>query len=178
MSFLNRTKMPVTQCTHQVSDDEEILLTAVLGSCIAVCAFDEKAKVGGMNHILLPGKFDGNLHDTAGMYGANLMELLLNDLMRRGARKRNLQCKLFGGAKVMDTEFDVGRQNIEFVSQYIQNENLNVLSSSVGGSCGRQLEFHPVSGKSRQKLLPDIKTREKPAAAPKISKDVGEMELF
>ncbi len=43
----------VLQGEYEVSRDPHLVLTTVLGSCIACCLFDPVAKVGGMNHFLL-----------------------------------------------------------------------------------------------------------------------------
>ena len=80
--FDQPNRINVTQCTHYATNDETVVCSAVLGSCVAVCAYDPIMKIGGMNHILLPGKADAS-DPRVGMFGTNLMELLLNDLIDR-----------------------------------------------------------------------------------------------
>lgn len=166
------------QCKHHVSSEEDVVLAAVLGSCIAVCAFDETAKVGGMNHILLPGGKSNASNEQGSMYGINLMELLLNDLFKRGARRGRLQLKLFGGAKLFDTGLDAGARNIEFISEFVANENLEVSASSLGGNLGRQVEFQPVTGRSRQRFISDHKDDILVTPPKSSSGETGEVEFF
>ena len=75
---------------------DELVITTVLGSCIAACLWDTHMRVGGMNHFLLP---DSDAPDVTGRYGSYAMELLINELLKRGARRENLQAKIFGGRR-------------------------------------------------------------------------------
>ena len=118
-----------------------------------------------MNHILLPGGQAGR-GANLNMYGANLMELLLNDLYKMGASKSTLELKLFGGARVLSTGANIGQENIDFLLQFVEMENLKVVSQSMGGEKGRRIEFHPTTGKTRQKFLNDeVKAQRPPVAA-------------
>ncbi len=128
-----KSRKNVPQCTHFCTADDSLLLTAVLGSCVAMCVYDEMVKVGGMNHILLPGQ--GSLSEVDGLYGANLVELLLNELYQNGARRGHLKFKLFGGAKLLKTGMNVGEKNVEFVLGLLATEGMNIVSSSLGGAC-------------------------------------------
>ena len=77
---------------------EDIMIMTVLGSCIAACIWDSRARLGGMNHFMLP---DGDFSEGGGRYGSYAMELLINQLLKAGARREFLQAKVFGGAQVM-----------------------------------------------------------------------------
>jgi chemotaxis protein CheD len=87
---------------------EDMMITTVLGSCIAACIWDSKARAGGMNHFMLP---EGDSNDGGGRYGSYAMELLINQLLKAGARRESMQAKIFGGAQVMAgfTSMNVGR---------------------------------------------------------------------
>lgn len=164
-----------------VTDETTTVLTTILGSCVAACVFDPVARVGGMNHILLPGKAEDQMDARVGMYGSNLMELLLNDLFKKGAVKKNLEIKLFGGARMGMSALQTGRRNVEFIQDFIRNEGLNVVSESLGGTQGRRIEFHPVTGKTRQRLLDEVtfeRDELKPVIAAPPVPSAGSMELF
>ena len=181
MSFDAPIRHTVHQCTHQVSDSDDTLLTSILGSCVAACVYDPVLKVGGMNHILLPGKADSGLDTRTGMYGSNLMELLLNDMFKMGASKKRLEVKLFGGAAMGMSALNTGKRNVDFIKEFVRNEGLNVISESLGGSQGRRIEFHPVTGKTRQRLLDEVsfeKTEMKPPRPAPVVPEAGSMELF
>ena len=73
------------------------VIHTVLGSCAAVCLFDPMKRIGGMNHIFLPGKADMAHFDDAARYGINAMELLTNKMLNLGADRGKLAAKVFGG---------------------------------------------------------------------------------
>ena len=160
-----------------VTDDPDMLLTTVLGSCVAACVFDPQSGVGGMNHFLLSEQERDKDNGRDRLYGSYLMELLLNGLYKRGARKENLKVKLFGGAKMFDSRFDPGKRNSEFITKFMQDERLEVIASSLGGSCGRRIEFQPANGHTRQKMM--IEAVEETKVVPDLKdNNHGELELF
>ncbi len=103
-------KVHIIQGQYYVSDDPNVVLMTLLGSCVAACIHDPVARVGGMNHFLLPGAGRNTNTREAERYGVHLMELLLNGLLQYGARKDRLQAKLFGGARTIERLSDIGHQ--------------------------------------------------------------------
>ena len=115
-----------------VHEGDDLLLMTVLGSCVAACLVDRAARIGGMNHFMLP---DGG---AAGRYGAYAMELLINEMMKRGARRDRLEAKVFGGGQVMRnfSSMNVGEQNVRFIEQFLADERITIVSRDV-------LDIHP-----------------------------------
>ena len=107
----------ISQGQFAVDSSPEVTISTILGSCIAACIWDPVAKVGGMNHFLLP---DGPQSAEGGFssFGANAMELLINTLIRSGAHKDRLRAKVFGGAEMYRGLTDAGNRNGEFVLNY------------------------------------------------------------
>ncbi|MFN3521759.1 MAG: chemotaxis protein CheD [Phenylobacterium sp.] len=174
-------RVHVVQGEHYVSGDPDTLLTTILGSCVAVCMTDPVRGVGGMNHFLLPeGRTEGA--DAGRRYGVNLMELLINDLLRLGAKRERLQAKLFGGARMFDGLSDVGASNAAFAEKFLRDEGIAVVGSSLGGMEARRVQFWPTTGRAQQKTVTDhadlasLRQRPKPAPAPAV--DDGAVELF
>ncbi|WP_265259487.1 chemoreceptor glutamine deamidase CheD [Verminephrobacter aporrectodeae] len=134
-----------------VSDESMIIMT-VLGSCIAACLWDSRAHVGGMNHFMLP---DGDLADASGRYGSYAMELLINEMLKLGARRETMQAKIFGGAQVMHkfTTMNVGERNTQFVLNYLHTERIPIVSEDVLDIYPRKVVFFPVTGKAMVKRL-------------------------
>lgn len=134
-----------------VSSDDVMIMT-VLGSCIAACLWDGRARVGGMNHFMLP---DGDSPDGAGRYGSYAMELLINQLIKGGARRETLQAKVFGGGQVMAgfTAMNVGERNTQFVIDYLATERIPIVSQDVLDIHPRKVCFFPVTGKAMVKRL-------------------------
>jgi chemotaxis protein CheD len=132
-----------------VHDADDLLLTTVLGSCVSVCLIDRVAHLGGMNHFMLP---DGG---SAGRYGVYAMELLINGMMKRGARRERLQAKVFGGGHVMSnfSTINVGEQNVAFIDQFLASERIPVLSRDVLDIHPRKVCLFPGSGRALVKKL-------------------------
>jgi len=137
-----------------VTRTNETIVT-VLGSCISACIRDPIAGVGGMNHFMLPADNSGGgtkLSESA-RYGNFAMEMLINEILKNGGKKSNLEVKIFGGGKILKNMTDVGERNIEFALTYIKTEGLNLISSDVGSPHPRKVYYFPDSGRVRLKKL-------------------------
>ena len=177
-------RINIIQGDHYVDNNPMTVLTTILGSCIATCLWDPVASVGGMNHFLLPGKnIDTHRFSQPNLqrYGINLMELLLNDLFRRGAVKSQLKAKIFGGAAIVKGLTDVGAMNSIFAEKFLSEEGIELVSKSVGGTYGRKIQFWPVGGRARQAFMTsDINSiiRDEVKHTPVIQHISGQVELF
>lgn len=153
-------RVHIIQGEYKVVNDPSVFLSTILGSCVAACLRDPIAGVGGMNHFLLPGAANaGSGGGDATRYGVHLMELLINGLLKKGARRDRLEAKVFGGAKTIATFSNVGEQNAAFAMKFLRDEGIKVVGSSTGGEHGRKLEFWPVSGRARQYPLTGAETQ-------------------
>jgi len=135
--------------------EEDMLIMTTLGSCIAACLYDRNAKVGGMNHFMLP---DGA--GDSGRYGSYAMELLINEMMKRGAQRSTMEAKVFGGGQVVSgmTTMNVGERNTNFVMDYLKTERIPVVSKDVLDVYPRKVCFLPGSGKAMVKRLAPTNT--------------------
>ena len=143
---------------YYVTEGGEAICT-VLGSCISVCARDATRNIGGMNHFMLPldrskGQSSwGDAGSAATRYGNVAMERMINDMLKCGARRTDLQFKLIGGGKVLAAMTDVGATNIEFVRRFMKTEGLYVVGEDLGDIFPRKVQFFPDSGRVRVKRL-------------------------
>jgi chemotaxis protein CheD len=139
-------------------DDEDTLIMTTLGSCIAACLWDRVARVGGMNHFMLPDAGQGAT--DGGRYGSYAMELLINELQKRGANRSTLEAKVFGGGAVMSgmSSLNVGERNTAFVLDYLRTERIPVVSRDVLEIYPRKVCFFPASGKAMVKRLAPTNT--------------------
>jgi chemotaxis protein CheD len=130
--------------------DEDMLIMTTLGSCIAACLWDRQARVGGMNHFMLP---EGA--GESGRYGSYAMELLINELMKRGASRLTMEAKVVGGGQVISgmNTMNVGERNTRFVIDYLRTERIPILSKDVLDVYPRKVCFLPKSGKAMVKRL-------------------------
>lgn len=174
-------RVHIVQGEYRVTGDSCVVLTTILGSCVAACMRDPGLAIGGMNHFLLPGRDAPNglpLAD-AESYGVHLMELLVNGLLRQGARRERLEAKLFGGARTVEGLADVGARNAEFAERFLRHEGISLVGGSLRGEQGRRIQFWPCSGRARQIFIgsgPMPATQSAPAA-PLIS-NRGLVEFF
>ena len=134
--------------------EQDLLLVTVLGSCIAACIWDAQSQVGGMNHFMLP---DG---DSNGRYGSYAMELLINELLKKGAHRQTLQAKIFGGGQVMHSisSINVGERNTSFVLDYLRTEHIPVVSQDVMDIYPRKVCYFAQNGKAMVKRLAHTRT--------------------
>lgn len=172
----------VGQGEHHVSADRNVMITTILGSCIAACIRDPQAGIGGMNHFLLPEGDAGADGDAARRYGVNAMERLINSLLGAGARRDRLEAKLFGGASMFDRLRDIGVENAAFAHRFLQAEGIAVVGGDTGGNQARRVRFWPATGQAQQRLLadadPGVFVRERTLVVPPAVIDHGDLELF
>jgi len=136
-------------------DSEDMLVMTTLGSCIAACLYDRQARIGGMNHFMLPeGAGD------SGRYGSYAMELLINEMMKRGASRLTMEAKVFGGGAVIAgmNSINVGERNTKFVLDFLSTERIPVVSKDVLEIYPRKVCFLPASGKAMVKRLAPTNT--------------------
>lgn len=167
----------VIQGEQRISDDPNVVLTTILGSCVAACLRDPLAGVGGMNHFLLPGTEEGA--DQTGVserHGVHAMELLVNAMLDRGAVRSRLEAKLFGGAKTIKGLADVGTLNANFAEAFLRRERIANVGGCLRGALGRRIQFWPVSGRARRIFL--AYAEEPPARVPPPPANSGSLELF
>lgn len=130
---------------------QEMVLVTVLGSCVAACIRDKQSGVGGMNHFMLPdsGTDRGTPASESARYGAFAMEVLVNELLKLGARRSNFEAKVFGGGAVMSglTQANVGERNAAFVIEYLRTEAIALAARDLLDIYPRKVYFFPRSGR-------------------------------
>ena len=136
---------------------KEMLIVTVLGSCVSACIRDRVTGLGGMNHFMLPdGAGDANSPISASMrYGTYAMEVLINDLLKSGARRENLEAKVFGGGAVLRgfSAMNVGERNAAFVINFLKTERIPVVAEDLNDIYPRKVYFFPRTGKVLVKKL-------------------------
>jgi chemotaxis protein CheD len=134
----------------------DVLIVTVLGSCVSVCLHDRLARIGGMNHFMLPDHRDsgGVLSDSA-RYGAFAMEILVNNLLKAGASRSRLEAKVFGAGRVLSglSSTDIGAHNARFAMHYLEDEGIKVAASDLLGVYPRKVYFFPSEGRVLVKKL-------------------------
>ncbi len=130
-------------------------ITTILGSCVAVCLWDSALNIGGINHFMLP------LWNGQGLasprYGNIAIDRLIKKMITLGSNKIHLIAKVFGGGEVISTnisQFHIGQRNIMLAKEFLEEEKIPIISSSVGGKMGRKIVFHTTTGEVIQRFIP------------------------
>jgi chemotaxis protein CheD len=121
-------------------------ITTILGSCVAVCLFDPRAGVGGMNHFLLPHAVE---RIGSPRFGSVAVPALVASVVRAGARRAALLARLVGGASVVPAlraAGGLGAENARLAAELLAGEGIPVLDLDLGGTRGRRVVFHSDDG--------------------------------
>ncbi|MBX3617001.1 chemoreceptor glutamine deamidase CheD [Nitrosomonas sp.] len=141
--------------------DKDIMLVTVLGSCVAACIRDCYSGIGGMNHFMLPdgGGDAGSPLNASARYGTYAMEILINQLLKLGARRSNLEAKVFGGGNVLDglTVANVGQRNADFVLRFLQTEKIRIVAQDLVDIFPRKVYFFPKNSRVMVKKLRNVR---------------------
>nr|WP_314629413.1 chemoreceptor glutamine deamidase CheD [uncultured Noviherbaspirillum sp.] len=167
---------------------KDMLIVTVLGSCVSACIRDRVSGIGGMNHFMLPdgGDVSNPLISASARYGTYAMEVLINELLKSGARRENLEAKVFGGGNVLRglTALNVGERNAAFVRAYLKAEGIRVLAEDLNDIFPRKVYFFPRTGRVLVKKLRELNNntlvnREQDYASRLAGKEIGgEVDLF
>lgn len=171
-------RIPIVQGEHRVVAEPDVIISTLLGSCVAVCLQDPVARVGGMNHFLLsePGNDSVLGKGEEQRYGVHAMELLINAMMQHGAARARLRAHLYGGANIIAGLGAIGSGNASFARQFMETEGIAIGRCELGGTRARKVEFMPYEGRVRSTTVTD--------APPPVIQPAptllagGEVELF
>lgn len=164
----------------------EMVLVTVLGSCVTACIRDGDLGMGGMNHFMLPEETRSDMVSSSARYGTYAMEVLINHLLKLGARRNRLEAKVFGGGAVLESlvSSNVGTRNAEFVLNYLKTEKIPVVAKDLLDSYPRKVYFFPKTGRVLVRKLHRVHndtliSREKAYRSRLVeSKVEGDIELF
>lgn len=125
-------------------------ISTLLGSCVAVCLYDPRLRLGGMNHFLLPSKRVGAGDDTdVVLAGDYAMEVLVNAMLAKGAHKDRLVAKAFGGGNIVSSiRMAIGDRNAEFAVEWLAREGIQLVASDFGGPWSRKVVWVPSTGEA------------------------------
>lgn len=149
MTFLNMGQI-------YVGDKDEIIFT-VLGSCVAVCLFDQKKEISAMCHYLLP--LWNNKGLASPKYGNIAIKKIITSMVNKGCNKKDIVAKVFGGASFNDLtqleeQYLIGKNNINIAIDILSEENIKIVAQDLGGFKERKIWLNPPSGKVQLKYTP------------------------
>jgi len=173
-------RINVLQGTSLVTADRNVVLTTVLGSCIATCLYDPIAHVGGMNHFLLshPAGFDGADAAESARYGVYAMEVLINEMLKAGAIRSRLRAHLYGGANLHAGMKSIGTANARFAEEFLRDDGIPLVHSHIGGNEARRVDFRAALGQARCRVVHNVVVQERKVEPAPAAKGAGDVELF
>ncbi len=136
------------------ASNEPHLVDTILGSCVAVCLYDTKKQIGGINHFMLPFWNGNGL--ASPKYGNIAIEKLLEKMQSMGSRVEDLQAKVFGGGEVVETKTDhfrIGARNVEMAEKLLKENKIKIVGRSLGGKQGRKLRYNTSTGVVLMKFI-------------------------
>ena len=166
----------------------DMMLVTVLGSCVSACIRDRVSGIGGMNHFMLPDsrEDEGTPVGLATRYGTYAMELMINQMLKNGAKRANLEAKVFGGGKILRgfTVANIGERNAKFALDYLKAEGIIVTAQDLLDVYPRKVYFFPQTGKILMKKLRHVhndtivEREQEYRARLKTAEVQGDVELF
>ena len=171
---------------YYVTDAPDEMIVTVLGSCVAACVRNPQTGFGGLNHFMLPDNASGDWNgiNAALRYGNFAMEALINEVLKSGCHRNDLEIKLFGGANLQVGGTMVGSQNVDFALRYLQQEGLRLTAKDLGGIRGRRIHYFPQTGAVKrlmQKPTADrnfVRQEKAYGSTLRIEPVEGDIELF
>ena len=117
------------------------MISTVVGSCIAVCVFDHKQKIGGMNHFQFP--IIRSSKQATARYGNVAVSTLIDLMINAGSKSEHIEAQILGGAyhpEIVDK--NIGRENVEVAKKMLTKKRIRIVSEDVGGEKGRKIIFN------------------------------------
>ncbi len=133
----------------KIASTPNILATYGLGSCVAVCLYDARSKIGGLSHFMLPDSTCARNTENLAKFGDSAIHLLCEKMVKAGAVQRRLKAKLVGGAsmfKFLSKTINMGLRNIEIAHKELEALNIPIIAEAVGGNYGRSVKFYTDTG--------------------------------
>jgi chemotaxis protein CheD len=140
--------------------EDRVRIKTLLGSCVAICVWHPRLKVGGMTHCLLPtrdflaakGDAAASVTDSelSGRYVDEALEIFFRQMRRAGTRPQDFVVKVFGGGKMFEfvdkTGITVGERNLQMMRTILEREGMEIAAQHVGGTGHRHVIFELWSG--------------------------------
>lgn len=132
-----------------VSKSPDVIVTYALGSCVGICLYDEKTKIGGLAHIMLPSSKEVSINtDNYKKYADTGIEILLQELKKIGADINRLTAKIAGGAQMFASTkaMSIGERNVKAVKQILDIKGIKIIAEQTGKNYGRTVYFDTSTG--------------------------------
>lgn len=128
------------------------LITTGLGSCVGICLYDHKSKIGGLAHIMLPDSTQARNNKNIAKYADTGIKETIKKMMALGAKKNGIFAKIAGGAQMFNfvatsNIMRIGERNVEAVKRHLELNGIKIMAEETGGNFGRTITFDLENGK-------------------------------
>jgi chemotaxis protein CheD len=133
---------------------EPAIIRTALGACIGITFWSAKLRVGALAHPLLPYCPTDLTAEKRLVTGRRYVDFSVRQLAwqfdQLDVSRGDVQVKVFGGAEVVGigaaAKPAIGKLNSEAAIEILETEGFKIIASSLGGSLGRQIQFHTGTG--------------------------------
>lgn len=145
----NEIKVGIADLNVAYSPDK--LITVGLGSCVGIAIYDKSLALGGLAHIMLPDSSQFNKVTNEIKFADLAIPILVQDMIKKGAKLRNMRAKIAGGASMFNFAdksivMDIGNRNGIAVKNALKMLSIPIIAEDIGGNKGRTLIFDTASG--------------------------------
>jgi chemotaxis protein CheD len=125
--------------------------TSGLGSCVGVVLYDEKSKIAGLIHVMLPDSNLGRIENmNIAKFADTSIPVMIDQLKLEGVQPYKLRAKIAGGAQMFQFSSNkdsmrIGPRNVEAVKAYLKKYSIPIIAEDTGGNSGRTIEFDPIT---------------------------------
>lgn len=135
-------KVGMSEC--KVAGDSALITAVGLGSCIGIVLYDAIHKIGGLAHIMLPKASEAKDRSNPAKFADTAVELLIKKMERKGAERRAIKAKIFGGANMFPSvqgagQMGIGERNTTAVRDELKRQKIRIVAEEVGGYSGRTI---------------------------------------
>ena len=142
-------KITIGIADMKMAQREGLLITYALGSCIGICLYDQKIRLGALIHIMLPLNMEPGRKNVMKYADTGIRETL-KMMESKGASRSRITAKIAGGAKMFEVSGgslgNIGQRNIDSVHINLKKEGIHLLKEDVGGGVARTLLFDVSNG--------------------------------
>ena len=136
-----------------VNSNPDTVFDTFVGSCVAICLYDKKCRIGAMAHVMLPTCNTKNIQfDKQGKYADTAIDCMLSRMKSKGSKPGDIVAKLAGGAQMFAHEsgnsfLDIGSKNISKIKELLEKNQIKIKGTDLGGNKGRKIKFYLRDGK-------------------------------
>jgi chemotaxis protein CheD len=144
-----------------VTHNPHTLASFGLGSCVGVALYDNKRKIGGLAHVMLPDSSSISRKGSPGKFADTAIKAMVEEMERLGSNRRDIKAKMAGGACMFSIPgainphnvpgpclgMQIGERNIEAAKEALKDLKIQLTAEDTGGNYGRTMRFHISDGK-------------------------------